>query len=300
MKTIPSSRLRPLALGTWLLAATALWAQSSDPWALLQQENADPAMSAYVPRLRQRGFTPEQAGQTLSCLAEGQRQGIPATALAQRLEEGLAKNVEPPRLLAALQARSRVMVQARAMVQAARYDMVPGSACDDLLAATGFAMESGVPAEDLAAVLRRGNGQSALRIQSVIEAGETLHLAGIDPATTRTLMNDCLDRDLRRMEVLRAVRYTVQQHRGGMDGERIRKSLWGGNAAIEGTHGWRGGGNGNGRSETPGTGGMGSGSGGGGSSRLPAPEVGGATPANAPVGTAGNGGGNGDGAGGPP
>jgi hypothetical protein len=278
MKTIPSSRLRPLALGTWLLAATALWAQSSDPWTLLQQENADSVVAAYVPRLRQRGFTAEQAGQTLACLANARRQGVPATALTLRLEEGLAKNVDPPSLLAALQARLGTMVQARSMVQAAHYDMTPGSPCDELLTATGLAAESGVPVEDLSAILQRGNGQSALRIQSVIEAGETLHLAGIDPATTRNLMNDCLDRGLRRMEVMRATRYAIQQHRGGMDGERIRQTLWGGNAAIEGAHGWRGGG---------GTGGMGPGPGGPG--RPAAPGSG-----------AGGGGGHGNGAGGPP
>lgn len=291
MKTIPLSRLRPFAMGAWLLAVTTAGAQSTDPWVLLQQKNAEPSAAADIPRLRQRGFTPEQASQTLSCLAEARRQGMPDTVLALRLEEGLAKNVDPQVLLAGLQVRLRTMVQAHDMVQAATYDMVPGSPGEDLLVATGLALESGVSAEDLAAVLRRGNGQSARRIQSVVEAGETLHLAGIDPATTRILMNDCLDRDLRRMEVLRAVHYIVQQHRGGMDGDRIRRSLWGGKAGIEGGHGWHGGGGGNGN----GAGGMGHGYDGGGASRPSAPETGG-TSANAPVDTRGNG----DGGGGRP
>lgn len=310
MKTIPLFRLRPLALGAWLLAAIAAGAQPDQPSAPLPPVNADPAEAAFAPRLRQRGFTDEQTRQAFSCLADARRQGIPITALTLRLEEGLAKNVAPQNLLAALQTRLRFMLQAQTMVQAANYDMAPDSPGDELLVATGFATESGMSADDLAAVLRRGNGQSARRIQSIIEAGETLHLAGVDPATTRTLMNDCLDRDLRRMEVLRAVRYTVQQHRGGMDGDNIRRSLWGGKAAIEGTQGWHGGGavNGNGAA-----GGSGRGYGAGESSRAtPAPGAGGA-PAAAPMAT-GNGsenggsgsggsgstGGNGNGAGGPP
>ncbi len=228
-------------LAVWLLTV-AVGAQTPDPWTALQQECAGTAGSGYVLRLRQQGFAIEQARQTLTCLAEAQRQGVPATALTSRLDEGLAKKAEPQAIATALQARLRVMTQARGMLQAARYDAVPDEPRNELLTATGLALESGVAAEDLGAVLKRGGGQAALRVKSVVEAGESLHLAGVDRPTTQALMNDCLDRNLRRMEVLRAVRYSVQQHRGGMSGENIRRSLWGGNTATEGARGWRGGG----------------------------------------------------------
>ena len=261
MKLCTLLRPLPLAGGIWLLAIFTTWAQS-DPPAAAPPAQTDAADAAFIPRLQQHGFTAEQTTQVLACLADARRQGIPATALTLRLEEGLAKNIEPARLLAGLQARSRAMLQARTLVQTANYDMVPGGPCDDLLLATGLAIESGVPAADLGGVLQRGGGRFALRMASIVEAGESLYLAGVDPDTTRALMNDCLDRDLRRMEVLRAVRYTIQQHRGGMDGDNIRRALWGGQAAREDSPGWHGG-RGNGRFDNSGGGSMGPGYGGG-------------------------------------
>lgn len=234
-------------LSLWLatlLLATISEAQTSDAWATLQQECTGTAGAVYVARLQQRGFSIEQARQALTCLSEAQRQGVPVAALTSRLDEGLTKQAEPQAIATALQARLRVMTQARTLLQAARYDAVADEPRNELLTATGLALESGVAADDIGTILKRGDGQSALRIKSVVEAGESLHLAGVDRATTQTLMNDCLDRNLRRMEVLRAVRYSVQQHRGGMTGDNIRRSLWGGNTATEGARGWRGGGQG--------------------------------------------------------
>ena len=43
----------------------------------------------------------------------------------------------------------------------------------------------------------------------VLEAGETLQVAGLDTKHTRQIMMDCLDRDLNRMEILRAVDYVL-------------------------------------------------------------------------------------------
>lgn len=260
MKTLAIRRATAWGFVAVWLAAAVSGAQTDDPWALLQRNCSAPAAAAYVPRLKERSFTVEQARETLACLIQARTGGLPVSALTLRLEEGLAKNVPPPGLLAAVQTRLRFMLQARDMLQAANYEPVPDGPAGELLAATGLALESGLAPEDLAAILKRGNGTSALRIKSVVEAGESLHLAGVDPATTRGLMDDCLDRDLRRMEVLRAVRYTLQQRRGGMDGAHIRRTLWGGQAAMEGPHGWRGGGGENRRGGGAAGGGNGSGS----------------------------------------
>ena len=230
----------PGLLALWLATTAAVPAQTTVP---SSSAAAGMAMSDdYLPRLIQHGFSEEQSKAVSDCLAEAQSQDFPATALALRLEEGLAKNIDPARIVASLQARLGTLVQARAMAQAARYALEPGSPGDDLLVAVALALESGVAADNLAEVLRRGNGQATLRIASIVEAGESLQLAGIDSETTRNLMNDCMDRDLRRMEVLRAVRYAIQQHRDGVGGADIRRSLWSGQVAIEGAGGWHGGG----------------------------------------------------------
>lgn len=247
-------------------------AQAPDPWSALQQENATTAGAGYVQRLRQGGFSSDQARQILGLLAEAQRQEVPAATLTARLDEGLAKKAAPQAIVSAVETRLRSMTQARAMVRTAEYDAVPAAVRDELLIATGLALESGVAADDLQTVMRRGNGQAALRTKSVVEAGETLHLAGVDRETTRMLMDDCMQRNLRRMEVLRAVRYSIQQHKSGMNGENIRRSLWSGNVAVEGARGWHGGGQGRaGNCDSTGTGsGTGQGWRGGAESERPA------------------------------
>lgn len=230
----------PGLLVLWLATAAAVPAQTT-----VSTFSADAGMAAsgdYLSRLIQHGFTEGQSQAVSDCLAEARSQNLPTAALTLRLEEGLAKNIDPVRLVASLQARLSTLVQARAMAQPAHYALEPGSPGDDLLVAVALALESGVAADNLAEVLRRGNGQATLRIASIVEAGESLQLAGIDSETTRNLMNDCMDRDLRRMEVLRAVRYAIQQHRDGVGGADIRRSLWSGQVAIEGAGGWHGGG----------------------------------------------------------
>lgn len=269
---------KAIRMGCWgLLAllgvATGTLAQAADPWEVLRQERAGTPEANQVLRLRQRDFSIDQVRQTLACLDEARQQRLPTAPLALRLEEGLAKNADPQPIVNALQLRLRTMVHARAMLDNSPYE----SHGEALVAVIGRALESGLPAQDLAAALQRKNGQAIPRIQSIIEAGESLHLAGLDPETTRTLMGDFLDHDLRRMEVLRAVRYSIRQHREGMAGPEIRRTLWGGGVDIEGYQGGRGGG----KSRPAKAGGGGMGSGYGGARRLSAPGHGhGAGPGN--------------------
>jgi len=238
-----TKRYPPWFRRAWLtlcFAAAAAGAPAAEPWETLQHELAGTPEAAYLARLRERGFTALQAQQTLACLSAAQRAGMPLPPLASRLEEGLTKKADPPAILNAVQTRLRLLTQARDLLRAAHYDAVPATPGAELLGATGIALESGVSAEDLGTVLQRGNGQSARRLTTIVEAGESLHLAGMDRPTTLALMNDCLERDLRRMEVLRAVRYCIQQHRSGIRGDAIRRSLWGGNNATDDPRGWRG------------------------------------------------------------
>lgn len=292
MKTSLAGYLCYFALLALIIATAPVKAQTIEPWTALEREAVSTTGAGYVQRLRQNGFSLEQARQTMAYLTDAQHQGVPLQALTSRFEEGLVKKVEPQAIMTALQARLRVLTQARAMLQRTHYDATPATPCAELLTATALALESGVTAEDLSAVLQRGNGQMALRIKSIVEAGESLHLAGVDRTTTQVLMNDCLERNLRRMEVLRAVRYSIEQHRGGMSGDNIRRSLWGGNVAIEGMHGGRGAGQGGpGNCDFPGSGGGNGWRSGTGGSR-PTTSGGGTS---APMGGPGGGSGNGNG-----
>ncbi len=197
--------------------------------------------------LRERGVTGVPAGRIQDAFASGAAEGLPVETLNTRLLEGLAKGVQPDALAAAIEARLNSLRTANAMIRASGYENPSEPAHGELLASTARAVESGVDAADLGAVLRRGRGESGGRMQTVVESGESLALSGVDAATVRSFMNDCLDRNLRRMEILRAARFSIQQHRGGMSGTDIRRTLWGGDAAQGQPLRGQGSGHGNGR-----------------------------------------------------
>lgn len=181
--------------------------------------------------LRAGGMAAEPAARLAEILDAAARDALPMEPLRNRLQEGLAKHAPPEAIRAALLARAGALKRAMQMLHAATYDENAEPSHRDLLLAAALALESGVAADDVAGVLQRGGGTSALRIQTAIEAGESLHLAGLDHDTVRTLMFDCLERNLRRMEMLRATRFTIQQHREGTSGGDIRRRLWGGHEA---------------------------------------------------------------------
>jgi hypothetical protein len=56
--------------------------------------------------------------------------------------------------------------------------------------------------------------------------GETLHLAKLDPQDTKQIMEDCLNRQLNRSEMVRAVEYLLAEHRKGRAFKTIHSELW--------------------------------------------------------------------------
>ncbi len=189
-------------------------------------------------------FSPEQSAAIQTCMEEAQQKGYPTELLRQRRDEGVAKQVDPALVVQAVQSRMKFLQEAERMVNDAGYTLEAPPVCE-LQASVALAREAGMTAESLNAVLQKGGGQYAGRMQGAVEAGESLHLAGLDDETVRGLMEDCIDRNLRRSEMLRATRYATQQHRGGLSGQEIRRSLWG-ETGITG-NATRGGGNGQGR-----------------------------------------------------
>ncbi|MBT3396055.1 MAG: hypothetical protein HN423_02605 [Alphaproteobacteria bacterium] len=71
-----------------------------------------------------------------------------------------------------------------------------------------------------------GIGWAALLLAPVLAAGETLQLAGLEPRNTKQIMDDCLDRELNRMETMRAVDHVLTQRRSGQDFETTYAKLW--------------------------------------------------------------------------
>ena len=80
----------------------------------------------------------------------------------------------------------------------------------------------------LEAALSGGVGKPYGQVKAVVEAGEMLHLSGFDSQTVGELMADCLQRNLRQVEVARVVRSAKGEYKRGLRGGHLRQALWGG------------------------------------------------------------------------
>jgi hypothetical protein len=149
-----------------------------------------------------------------------------------RIEEGLVKGVDPSALQTATRLRLQHLQDSEVLLQQAGY----ANRCtmrDDLMKALALARESGLEQDTLQSVLANAAGEQTARMQSIIEAGEMMFLNGIDQPTTKQIMVDFFERNLRRMEIARACRFVVQQHGANVDAGRIRQQLWDGTGEGE-------------------------------------------------------------------
>ncbi|MFN2351348.1 MAG: hypothetical protein ABR497_05330 [Kiritimatiellia bacterium] len=171
------------------------------------------------------GIPDTTAADIRACLEEADRQGLPPASLRLRLREGLVKRVPPGQLLEALQRHARALNQARQLQQKSIEISETQQSMEglDLLAR---ALESGLPPEALAEALADSQGRMSQRIQAIIEAGEMLHLAGVDAEGVKAFIGDCREHDLPRMATMRAARFWIQAHRDGQTTPEIRQSLW--------------------------------------------------------------------------
>jgi hypothetical protein len=178
-----------------------------------------------VNSLNAAGLSSDAARDCLAAVQEAARQGLPPDPVLVRLEEGVAKKAGAENLLLAGQNRLAALGSASAVLNETGYD-TRNAANNALLKTVTLALESGLAAETVKPVLERGSGRQADRLQSIIEAGETMRLNQMDNATCGQMMADFTDRNLRRSEVLRASRFAIQQHKAHVDGARIRQRLW--------------------------------------------------------------------------
>lgn len=228
--------LRRIApIGTALAALCAAPARGQDAAADPPPGIAADRWQRWRSHLRERQFSEDDARACAAPLREAAQLGFEIEPLMLRLEEGAAKGADASALRTSVENRWRHMRTAAEILQKSNYPLDRERA-PSLLGSAALALESGIEAESLVEVLSRGGGGQIERMRSILEAGETLRLNGMDEPTVRQLMLDFLDRNLRRMEIQRAVRFVAQQQLRNMEGQRIRRQLWGGNGA-----GWRGG-----------------------------------------------------------
>ncbi len=206
----------------------ALLVQAADDagaWRRLEQAGVqaglDPARaSAAVGLCVKAGLTPAAAEPVLAPVYDAARGKLPADLVLDKVEEGFAKQAAPEQVAAAAGQRRDCLRQASDLV--ARY-----GTSSDLVAPAALALESGMPAGLLDGVLAQGRQRAPEQVTAVIAAGETLNMNGFAPEAAGALMQDCLQRNLRRPDILRATRFAVQQRRRGMTDGQVRNTLWG-------------------------------------------------------------------------
>lgn len=151
-------------------------------------------------------------------------ESLPAGYVFLKIEEGLAKQVDAKRVTAAAESRLAYLRQAKQLV--AGDGQQHGGGYQHLTLRACMALESGLPAEVLQNILSRPGRLRYGRMVHVVDAGETLYLAGLTPSNIQQIMNDCLDRDLSGPEILRVIDRVLQGHREGKSFESIYATLW--------------------------------------------------------------------------
>ncbi len=183
--------------------------------------------------LREHGIKGSEAEAILTCFEQLEELGLPTEFLRLRLHEGIVKRVDPQQIKTALEQRMRLLIQAHELlhyqprVDAARRRRHRPVTTETGVETLARALESGVPIALFEELYESQRGIHAKRLRQIVEAGEMMYLAGVETEAVRQFMLDCRERNMGRMEILRAARYWIDKHRREIDPETIRRQLWG-------------------------------------------------------------------------
>jgi hypothetical protein len=186
----------------------------------LDEGRVDQALS----QCRKKGLTVQECDALLCPVYTAGNESLPTDCVFIKIEEGLAKHVDTASVGAAADGRLDSMRRADRMILAVRHRR--GGEHPHLVKHICLAIESGLPEDVLEEVFKRQGGFRYGRMIHVVESGETLQLAGLDPQDIKHIMNDCLDRDLNRSEILRVIDHILAEHRKGIDFQTIHSELW--------------------------------------------------------------------------
>jgi len=182
-------------------------------------------LGTMLEQCRRSGLSAEDADALLASVYAAQDEALPAEAVFTKIEEGLAKKAAVDQVIAAAEVRLGYLRRANQL--AAVQSPVEGHGGGQrLVVRTAMALESGLPEEVLQEIFNQYGGRRYGRLGHVLEAAETLQLAGLDAQDTKQIMTDFLDRGLNRMEILRAVDYVLAERRKGSDFNEIHAKLW--------------------------------------------------------------------------
>ncbi len=163
-------------------------------------------------------------------VAAAQQEGVPATLLVDRVEEGLAKGAAPSEIEQLVRRQHATFAQAARLLKTAAPGVLNGADGRSALEATGEALASGVQAEKLGTFLghpsqlRQGQSPLATEVRARAEAAANLAEHGFPTEGAVALLFSAVDRGHER-QALRAV--TGAAERLDREGRGPREPLLG-------------------------------------------------------------------------
>ena len=220
MKRLPAS-----ILGAVLLVTAAL----ADDWDALQNQ---PVPGITVERwnhvldhFREKPYTVANLQPCLDIVSAAAKQGLPVNGLWTLLEEGAVEQAAPAVLHQRVAERLDHLHAAQQLLAETGFASCASETRHELADTIARALESKLAAACIRRPLRASQGQAAGRLVTVVEAGESLLLSGVDDDTVGALMEDFIVRGLGRGEILRATGRIIQQHRNNCPTRLIIRTL---------------------------------------------------------------------------
>jgi hypothetical protein len=208
---------------------------AADDWAAMADKppSGIPASewNHLLEHFREKPYSIGEIQPSLDVVAIAAKEGLPVEAVLIRLEEGVVKQADQAALVHTVRQRLDALRRAREILSDPSVGPLGYRRQQELLAVVASALESRVPVEGMRRALEAGSGFRLCRLKTVVQAGESLKLMGLDDETVSSLMEDFVTRNLCCGEMLRAARLAGQQHRAGAPDSQIRELLWKGNAA---------------------------------------------------------------------
>ena len=208
----------------------SLPAESRGPWEVLLENGIQAGidqkdLEAVFVRLTSAGISPDQASPLLAPVFRGGQPDILDNHLLAKLNEGILEGASFEKLTLVIKNRDHSLRRAGQLLTMSGMKHTLEKA-PDLHISIALALESGQPPAYLKEVLAAGKDKRTIQIRVVIEAGESLHHAGLGSKPLKLIIIDCLEKDLTWPEIGRVVGHVKAKLKEGLDGMTIRKELW--------------------------------------------------------------------------
>ena len=209
---------------------------SSCTWKSIERNKSHTGLTSVrvedmLKQCRKNGLSPDEAKTLLSPVLTANQEKLPAEYVFTKIEEGLTKKADPAAIAQVTQARLESLRKAKKLLDetGTTETLTRRSGTKRLLTQLSLTMESGIPPENLQALLNMDQRKPSFcqgRLLRVLALGETLSLAGFPPEESQKIMEDCRRLNIDGAEIQRVGEYLIQQRKKGVDFETLHKRLW--------------------------------------------------------------------------